>query len=43
MLGYQRGDQYHLDYLPVYLDNEAVYLDATGMITTDPLSPVPLT
>ena len=36
-LGYQRGDQCHLDYLPVYLGKEAVYLDATGMIATAPL------
>ena len=34
-LGYQPGDQCQLDYLPVYLGKEAVYLDATGMIATE--------
>ena len=36
-LGYQRGDLCHMDYLPVYLGEEAVYLDAMGMIVTTPV------
>ena len=35
--GYQRGDLCHMDYLPVYLREEAVYLDAMGMIVTTPV------
>ena len=37
ILGYQRGDLCHTDYLPVYLGEEAVYLDAMGMIVTTPV------
>ena len=36
-MGYQRGDLCHTDYLPVYLGEEAVYLDAMGMIVTTPV------
>ena len=36
-LGYQRGDLCHREYLPVYLGEEAVYLDAMGMIVTTPV------
>ena len=36
-LGYQRGDLCHMDYLPVYLGEEAVYLDVMGMIVTTPV------
>ena len=36
-LGYQRGDLCHTDYLLVYLGEEAVYLDAMGMIVTTPV------
>ena len=36
-LGYQRGDLCHTDYLPVYLGEEAVYLNEMGMIVTTPV------
>ena len=36
-LGYHRGDLCHTEYLPVYLGEEAVYLDAMGMIVTNPV------
>ena len=36
-LGYQRGDLCRTEYLPVYLGEEAVYLDAMGMIVTTPV------
>ena len=36
-IGYQRGDLCHMEYLPVYLGDEAVYLDAIGMIVTTPV------
>ena len=36
-LGYQRGDLCHTEYLPVYLGEEAFYLDAMGMIVTTPV------
>ena len=36
-LGYTRGDLCHTEYLPVYLGEEAVYLDVMGMIVTTPV------
>ena len=36
-LGYQRGDMCHSEYLPVYLNDEAVYLDALGLIVETPV------
>ena len=36
-LGYKRGDMCHTEYLPVYLKDEAVYLDAMGLIVTTPV------
>ena len=36
-LGYQRGNMCHSEYLPVYLNDEAVYLDALGLIVEDPV------
>ena len=36
-LGYKRGDMCHTEYLPVYLNEEAVYLDALGLVVTEPV------
>ena len=36
-LGYQRGNACHSEYLPVYLNDEAVYLDALGLIVETPV------
>ena len=36
-LGYIRGDLCHTEYLPVYLGEEAVYLDVMGLIVTTPV------
>ena len=36
-IGYKRGDLCHMEYLPVYLGEEAVYLDAMGMVVITPL------
>ena len=36
-LGYTRGNLCHTEYLPVYLGEEAVYLDVMGMIVTTPV------
>ena len=36
-LGYKRGDMCHTEYLPVHLKDEAVYLDAMGLIVTTPV------
>ena len=36
-LGYSRGDLCHTEYLPVYLGDEAVYLDTMGLIVTQPV------
>ena len=37
MLGYQRANVCHLDYLPVYLGKEAAYLDTMGLVFTESL------
>ena len=36
-LGYQRGDLCHTEYLPVYLGEEPVYLDAMNIVATNPV------
>ena len=36
-MGYTRGNLCHTEYLPVYLGEEAVYLDVMGMIVTTPV------
>ena len=36
-LGYSRGDLCHTEYLPVYLGDEAVYLDVMGLIVSTPV------
>ena len=35
--GYKRNQEFHRDYLPVYLGEEPAYIDTSRLITTNPI------